>query len=320
MSSQTPLSTAILRTISYYDVHDYPLTSVEVWRWLFPDPYLERQDWSQQHVDQELATLVSAGIIGRRGDYVMLAGREALVDIRTERAERSLRLWRRAASTARYIELVPGIRMVAVVNTLAIDNVKPTSDIDLLIVTTPGLMWMTRALVTGIVAMLGYRRHGQNIAGRVCLSFYLSTAALDLAPLKREEQDTHFAMWATQAVPLLNDGTYEKFVAANSWITDQLPHAWQWNWRAKLLEPNASLRAIKQFYEVFFATPIGHWFVAFARDRQLKKMDKNTNSKAKDGTTDVIISEDVLKFHEADRRLEYNAAWRERMTKLGLSV
>ena len=98
-----------------------------------------------------------------------------------------------------------------------------------------------------------------------------------------------------------------------------LPNAWEWDWKTRVLAPNSGLRSIKQFYEVFFATPIGHWFVLFARERQLGKMKKNTDSKVHDVSTDVIVSEDVLKFHEADRRRENNRKFRERLATLGLS-
>lgn len=319
MSSTSPLTSAILRSIVYYDLFDYPLTAEEAWRWLYPDPALPRELWTQEGVSKELETLVQQKTLGQNGAYFFLAGRESTVDTRTERAVRSTKLWRRAASTARYLELVPGIRMVAVVNTLAIDNVRPESDIDLFIVTSPGMIWMTRFLVTGIVWMLGYRRHGLKIAGRICLSFYITTDALDLASLKSENVDTHFAFWTSQTVPLLNDGIYEKFRDQNTWVTAMLPNAWQWDWKAKLLVPNSGLRSIKQFYEIFFATPIGQWLVHLTRTHQIKKMEKNTESKAKNGTTDVIISEDVLKFHEADRRRENNKRFQERLKVLGLS-
>lgn len=321
MSSHTPHATAVLRTIAYYDVHDFPLIADEVWRWLYPAVSGEAASWQRSDIDTELDRLVQAGMLGRRGAYYFLSGREALVETRTERATRAVKLWRRAATVARYVELVPGVRMVAVVNTLAIDNVRPESDIDLLVVTAPNSIWVTRLFVTGIVALLGYRRHGTKIAGRVCLSFYVTSEGMNFEPLKSEPTDTHFAMWASQAVPLLDlNGTYEKFVAANGWVTQLLPNAWSWDWKVKRQAPNEGLAAIRQFFEIFFAVPIGQWFGALIRDRQMKKMDKNTQSRAHQGTTDVVINDDVLKFHEADRRLEYNAAWRERLVKLGWSA
>lgn len=311
------LHRSILKTLAYYDTFDYPLTAEEVWRWLYREDG-DSASPSPDDVRSGIAELEKEGRVERSGAYVVLAGRQGIVNTRTERMQRSVRLWNRATSTARFLELVPFVKMIAVVNTLAIDNVRPESDIDYLIVVAPGHMWIARMIVTGIVSLLGYRRHGDKIAGRICLSFYVTTEGMDFSKLKSANHDPHFAFWTGQAVPLIDDGTYEKFRAANTWVTTNLPHAWEWDWKQKLMPANPSLRGIRQFYEMFFSTPVGHWFEAMARDRQVKRMDKNVESKAKLGTTDVIISEDVLKFHEKDRRAEYNERFTRRCAELGL--
>lgn len=317
-SSLSPIQNAILRTLAYYDTFDYPLTTEEVWRWLYPAVDSGLDSVQSKDVSQAVDELVHQGKLARSGNYIFLTGRESIVQIRTERMERSLRLWRRAASTARFLELVPFVKTVMVVNTLAIDNVRPESDIDLLIVSAPRHIWIARMIVTGIVTLLGYRRHGTKIAGRVCLSFYVTTDAMDFAQFQSAQPDTHLAFWTSQAVPLIDDGTYEKFAAANSWVKKLMPNAWQWDWKKKVLVPNSGLRSIRQFYEIFFSSPIGLWFDSWARSHQIKKMEKNIESKAKLGTTEVIISEDVLKFHEMDRRGEYNQRFQRRLKELGL--
>lgn len=314
------LHQAVLRTLAYYDTFDYPLTVEEVWRWIFPISTATPGSITLDEVRTTIDELVAQGQLVRRGAQLVFPGREDIVATRAERLVRSEKLWRRAASTARFLELVPFVKMIAVVNTLAIDNVRPESDIDLLIVVAPQHIWISRIIVTGIVTLLGYRRHGTKIAGRVCLSFYITTDALDFAPLQQDQPDIHFAFWTAQAVPLLDDGTYEKFTAANSWVTALLPNAWSWNWKKRVIIPNAGLRSIKQFYQVFFSTPIGLWFESWARSHQLKRMEKNVTSKAKQGTTEVIISEDVLKFHELDRRREYNERFRRRLIELGIAA
>lgn len=318
MSSTTPLQISILRTLAYYDTFDYPLTEEETWRWIYPAAHVASEAITIDDVRTAVDGLVLEGKLARRGAYIIFPGRENIIPIRQERMERSLKLWRRAASTARFLELVPFIKMIAVVNTLAIDNVRSESDIDLLIVTAPQHIWISRMIVTGIVSLLGYRRHGTKIAGRVCLSFYVTTDALDFSKLQSSEPDTHFAFWTSQAVPLLDDGTYEKFMTANNWVTALLPNAWKWEWKTKLLVPNAGLRSIKQFYQVFFSSPVGQWFESWARSYQVKRMAKDIESKAKLGTTEVIISEDILKFHEMDRRGEYNERFKRRLKELGL--
>lgn len=250
--------------------------------------------------------------------FVTLAGREVHVVTRASRQADNAKKWKRAESAARFIELVPFVKLVAVSNTLAINNARPASDIDLFIVTSRQHIWIARFLVTGIINLLGWRRHGKKITNRICLSFYVTSAALDLSPVKSADPDPHFTFWTSQLVPLMVDADmYTKFKAANGWVTATLPNAWPAT-LDRLQTPNSSLRSIKRFYEIFFSSPIGVMIENWARARQLKKMELNVTSRADEPTTDVIISEDVLKFHEADRRQENNKKTEDRLSSLGL--
>lgn len=315
----SPLSKAILRTLAYFDVFDYPLTTEELWRWLWPD---FTQPVGHVTVDQVKNVLAGDELRGRvtvSSGFVTLTGREKLVATRTDRKTNNDKKWKRAQSAARFLELVPFVKLVAVSNTLAIDNARPESDIDFFIVVSPQHIWIARFIVTGIISLLGWRRHGTKITNRICLSFYVTTDALDLKPLKSAEPDPHFTFWTSQAVPLMDDEkTYEKFRAANGWVTAILPNAWIEPRTERVMVPNSNLRSIKRFYEAFFSSPIGFSIENWARARQLKKMEANVNSRAADPTNDVIISEDVLKFHEADRRSEYNKKVAKRFVELGL--
>lgn len=313
------LGEAILRTLAYFDVFDYPLTPTELWRWLWPDPQQPVSKVTPEDVQTAITGNELADQISRVDGFVVLAGRETLVKTRADRRATNERKWKRAESAARFLELVPFVKMVAVANTLAINNARSASDIDFFIVTSSQHIWIARFIVTGIINLLGWRRHGTKITNRICLSFYVTTAALDLAPLKSTEPDPHFTFWAAQMVPLLDDGkTYEQFRTANPWVTAALPNAWIEPRRERVLKPNSSLQSIKNFYSIFFSSPTGIMIENWARTRQMKKMEANTNSRAAEPTTDVIISEDVLKFHEADRRGEYNKKVDEKLKGMGL--
>ncbi len=321
MSSLNPLEQSILRTLAYFDTFDYPLTETELWRWVYPPDQAARVPTELADVQQALRQPPLQQRVAQRDNFVFLRGRESLVPLRHQRKQDNQRRWRRAKTVARYVEILPFVRMVAVVNTLAIDNARPASDIDLLIVIQAGRMWLARMAVSAVVQMLGYRRHGTKIANRVCLSFYLSTEALDLEPLAASANDTHFRFWTSQAVPLLNIGqTYEKFQTANAWVTQRLPNAWQWDWRSRVLAPNQGLRTLKAVYETVLLSPLGEWLENWARSFQQRRFAKDTESKSHQPGTDVVISEDVLKFHEADRRTEYNQRFARRLQALGLDV
>ena len=319
MSELSALQQAVLRTIAYYDVFDYPLTAAEVWRWLYRRAD-EELTASHQEVQQVCDELVGQGRLSKEKDWYVLPNRNALIQLRAERFVLGQKKWRRVKSMARFCEIIPYVKMVAVCNTLAIDNARKESDMDVFIVTSPERMWLARMMVTGIVSMLGYRRHGTNITDRVCLSFYVTAQSLDLEPLKIAvgQEDPYLRFWTTQIVPLMDDGIYEKFQKNNAWVTTRLPNGWLWNWHERLLPVESLLRNIKHSFESVFATGIGMQAEDWARRYQLKRINGHTNSKAKLGTTEVIISENVLKFHEEDRRNKYNLAFRIRLAQLGI--
>jgi predicted nucleotidyltransferase len=271
-------------------------------------------------MDTALGQLLADKKLEEHGDMVTLPVRGELVPLRAERTVESQKRWQRAKTAARFLEIVPYVKHIGVVNTLAIDNTKPTSDIDFFIIVSPGRIWMARMMVTGILSMLSYRRHDAKIANRICLSFYVTRAAMDLAPLKlsHTEDDPHLRFWASQMVPLMDDGAFQDFQGANTWITERLPNAWSSIRTEHQLSPQNGLRSIKHAYEKFLALPPGTSIEDWARHTQLRKMASNTNSKAMLGTTEVVISENVLKFHEADRRKEYNLAYRLRLASLGI--
>lgn len=319
MSDRSPLQEAILRTIVYYDVFDYPLTVGEIWRWLYRRAN-EQLTASEGEVQAACDALAQTGVIEHERDWYVLTGRKNLVQLRAERHVLGQKKWRRVKSVARFCEIIPYVKMVAVCNTLAIDNARKESDMDVFIVTSAERMWLARMMVTGIVNMLGYRRHGTNITDRVCLSFYVTTQALDLEPLKIAvgQEDPYLRFWTTQLVPLMDDGAYEKFQKNNAWVTTRLPNGFSWNWKERLIPVENFLRSIKHTFEGVFASGLGFQFEDWARRYQLKRMNGNTNSKSKLGTTEVIISENVLKFHEEDRRNKYNLAFRIRLAQLGI--
>ena len=90
-TDQGALERAILHTILYADLFDYPLTSAEVAHYLIGlsclaeevCTCLSRSDWLAERVTDV-------------DGYFVVRGREALVAQRLERAVASDRLWRRA--------------------------------------------------------------------------------------------------------------------------------------------------------------------------------------------------------------------------------
>lgn len=316
MLSRFRLDNSVLATLAYVDQFDYPLTAGEVWRFLFrPEGTVTQED-----VNNALVDLMGQGKVDREGDWYMLSGRRVIATTRKERTELSKKKWRRAKGAAEFLRLVPFVRGVFVCNSVAIDNGKKESDVDIVVIIKAGRMFMARLAVTAIVHLLGYRRHGTKIADRVCLSFYVTDDALDFAPLRLQPEDPQLAFWVATFVPFINrKNMFQQAREANPWVLEYFPHAFSVEPRNEQLAEDQLLTAVRAFFENAFAGSIGEPLEQSARSMQMKRMQRNKQSRQNDATTDVVISDTLLKYHERDRRGEVREKFERRLSELGLN-
>ena len=204
-----PISSAVLATVAYADIFDYPLTAPEIHRYLVgvsaPLSAVQEQLHTNPFIKQHLQ---------QHGRYYMLTGRDQLPAIRQERETLSQSLWARAYHYGRIIAQLPFIRMVAVTGSLAVNNVTPDADIDYFIITADDRLWLTRAMVILIV------RWAATHHITLCPNYFLAKRAIEL-----DTQTLYAAREITQMVPLVGRAVYQQFRAANAWTADHLPNA-----------------------------------------------------------------------------------------------
>ncbi len=95
--------------------------------------------------------------------------------------------WRTVAAAVSQISLVPWIQSIWVTGALAAGSVIERDDIDLMIITDPNRLWLSRLLVVGLGLISGrYRSHwlSRSRPGRpLVLQFWLEAGALALPVL-----------------------------------------------------------------------------------------------------------------------------------------
>lgn len=304
---------AIVRAIVFFDLLDYPLTLGEIWKYslILPGENLPETDLSEM---LEIMEADSIGkIIERKNGFYFLRGRSGLAAARMKGQVSAQDKYKIAIKTAHYLKFIPGIKLVAVCNSLAMGNVREASDIDFFIITAKDRIWLTRLLVTVMTQILGMRRYKGKVNNRVCLSFYITENNLDLEKVTLPV-DPYFYYWLASLDPILDNRCFDGFIGANAWLKRYLP-----NFFPKM--PNTSRRTENSFWSglinkmnsFWFYSFLGVWLENLARFIQLKKMSKNKNSLAKADDTRVIISETMLKFHETDRRREFLEKWESKM-------
>ncbi len=209
MSRQNSLEQAILRTVLYADIFQYPLTEEEVYR------YLAGIKATRQAVHDGLqACLAGEKRLARCGPYYLLPGREEIAPLRLQRAQTAARLWPRARFYGRLLAHIPFVRMIAITGSLAMNNVDPGGDLDYLVVTQPGRLWLARGLAILLVHFAAL--HGD----RVCPNYFLSERALYL-----DDQNLFSAHELVQMVPLAGMQVYTAMRQENLWVSDYLPNA-----------------------------------------------------------------------------------------------
>ncbi len=218
-----PLARTILATIAYYDAMDYPLTLLEVWRYLsLEDVNIQPQYRKPQtlgQIDAMLSMLVRDGRLACVDGFYVLPGREKLVPERRRRALISavkLRTMRRGVRLLRY---VPFVRQVWVTGRLAMKHAEKSSDWDVLIVLAKGHIWTGRFLVTLVTQLFGLRRTDAHHADHLCLNYFITTGSLSISL-----DDRYSAHEYMMARPLFASINPQKFLAANTWIKRFRPH------------------------------------------------------------------------------------------------
>jgi hypothetical protein len=205
-----PFAEAVLATVAYADMFDFPLRRPEIQRDLIG--VAAPPDQTMAMVD----VLLRGGDLAEDGPYLVLRGRSGLADVRRGRAARAAHLWPLAKRFGHIIGQFPFVRMVALTGSLAAGNPDDRADIDYLVVTAPGRLWSVRALAVALVRLA--RRAGVQL----CPNYLLTTRALAL-----DDHDLFTAHELLQARPLAGAAVYRQFLAGNAWATRWLPNRYR---------------------------------------------------------------------------------------------
>ncbi len=220
---------------------------------------------------------------------------DTLIWVKTEPNTHELGLFARAELYIAKLAWIPGIEMVAVVNSLSMYATHEDSDIDLFIITKADTLWLVRLLVTLTFWRHGVWRHGEDIAGNFCLSFFVTTDAMDMSHIALE-QDIYLYNWIYYLKPIFTRGDiYERFLQANSWIHMDEKQK-QENKRFEIQDISSVMVAKNSYYLLSISYYLNYLIRFFW-------LPKTLRSHARLGRPEwVIISDDMLKFHDQDRR------------------
>lgn len=278
---------AILETLAYSDVFDYPLTFDELHRYLTA---------SAPRADL-LACLNELSLISAESGFYYLANREEIVNIRLDREQRSHGAFQRACRYGTILGSLPFVRMVTLTGSLAMLNLTHDADMDYMLVTQPGRLWLARSF-----AVL-YGRLMRIFGDRICVNLLVSESALEWHP-----QDLYSAREICQMIPLAGMDVYHRLRAANAWTKNFLPNADS----APALTPAARLAsAFQRWLEMPFSGKIGDVFEKLVMRLQLKKITRTYGT-----GNEANFSTELCQGNFHDHRRGTQESFHERLTVL----
>src|SRR5438132_1054360 len=281
------LERAIVQAVAYADVFDYPLTADEIHRYLIGVP-------ASRGMVRGVLGNGRPAVLARSGRYFTLEGRESAVDTRRARAAVAAGYWRRAVRYGHTMGNLPFVRMVAVTGALAMDNIAD-GDIDYLIITEPGRLWVCRALIVGLVRMAALR------GTELCPNYFLSEQALVL-----NERNLFTAHEVAQMVPLTGMPTYQRLRALNRRTDAYLPNAGGPPRRITPVEPRQR-RIVEYALRSRLCAPLERWEM----HRKIRKLDQRSN-----GHAEAAFGPDWCKGHFGDHGHVTLARYEERLHAL----
>ena len=291
--SNKDLQGAIVKTIAFFDLFDYPLTDREAWQWLL----MHKCGFSEVHKILNSGQLDN---VENRNGFYFLRGREEILEKRFAKYNYTERKFRRAVRIARLFRLIPWIKMIAVGNNIGAHNLSNDGDIDFFIVTDDDRIWISRFFSVLIVKILGLRPRGADMKDKICLSFFVSENSSDLEKLMIDE-DIYFVYWLAGLTPIFKKDDFD-FSDKNKWIGKYLPN----------LEPEKIVlkRKIEGNGRIIFKYFGGLEFLM--KKAQLKVLPEKIKE-SMDSDPNIIVNDRILKFHLNDRRRWFRDEWKKKI-------
>jgi hypothetical protein len=198
---------AVLRSVTYAALFDYPLTLVQLQESLIgvrADANTVASWWAN-------SAFLQRAIHCQDGCYFP-AGRHDLLVTRARREALSRDLLERDRRILSVVAAMPFVRMVALSGSLAHLNAERSADLDLFVITASHRVWSVTLSLLVIARMFGWRR-------RLCLNYVISEDALQVKP-----EDLYSANQIIHLRPILGNEVFARFVHANPFVREFYPN------------------------------------------------------------------------------------------------
>ncbi len=277
------LEHAILKTLAYSDIFDYPLRLDELYSYLPIRAEIEQMS---------LALGSLNGLVGIKDGYYFLTDREIIVEIRKQHNAYSQKLFQHALIFGQILGALPFIRMVALTGSLAVMNSFKNADFDYMLIAAPGRVWMAR----GFALLLN--RLARLFGCTLCPNLIVSESSLAWPT-----HDLYSAHELCQMIPIAGMDVYLKLMKANHWTQEFFPNGFK-----TFKSSDDSQALIQKILEAPLRGKLGDHIEQWEMKRKITQLSKQA-----DFGNETVFNANICQGNFAHHNQRTNEALQERL-------
>src|SRR3989338_532844 len=295
----TYLRNSIIATVVYHDTFNYPLTLLEVFKYLINPGRLMRiadglGEIKLDEVSEELDRLIKSGILAEKNGFYFLNGRDDLYDLRIEIQKIADQKWKKFLKLTRFLALAPYLRGVFASGSMALGNTDKESDFDVLIIAKSGRLYTCRFFLWLVISLLGARRKkNEKVApDKLCFNHYITDDSL----LLRHQSLFNAQAYINLKPVMIRPELVNKFFSSNLWLNN-----YAYNFKVqndfvmRSINPPRLLRLLARIGELTLNFLFGDRQESFLMHYQQKLIKNNPITYEPGGRT--VFTDKELEFH-----------------------
>jgi len=207
-NNQSLLTQSIIRTLAYYDIFSYPLTTEEIYY------NLGNNHTSVDEITVELKKLISSNVIFCKENFFQLKDDDNYVLRRRKGNELAEKRLKTARKVSGIISRFPFIRGILLSGSISKGFMEENSDIDYFVITHPNRVWFSR-----LALMLFKKIFLLNSRKNFCINYFVDSENLEI-----KEKNIFTATEIVTLLPTFGKNIYDEFYEKNFWVKEFYPN------------------------------------------------------------------------------------------------
>lgn len=291
------LSYSILKTISYFDIFGFPLTTHEIKR--FCDTSVH-----DVTITEQLNELIKKGkLVKIENHYLPVFSSKNNIVQRKKGEARAKAIKKRVYFFSRLICNFPFVESVCISGSYSKGVVATDGDIDYFIITRPGRLWLARTFLILFKKVILF-----NSRKYFCVNYFIDADNLEI-PDKNIFSATEIAT----LIPVYNDKLLDEFIGKNNWTKNILPSTGYLTDKTHLV---SKVSPVKKWMEYIFIGKMGDKLDNFCFNLTLERWKKKfAHFNEEDFDLNMRSRKNVSKHHPQGFQSKVLNALDERMAK-----